>query len=204
MVMHPAEENPMWASLATITRDARGAAGEGELVCRIALPASEMRALVGDVVPTEHLTRFATWDPPQTLLADDAELAERLRAAGIAVVAPAASYGERQWDARDALEGALHRYHDHGETPWGMSAFEPDVAVVLVRGAPRILALLARLLKDIGRSGVVLDARDPRELRVFEIHSLDRDRIIVVFPDRSEEHRRDAGLDEVLRDLVYR
>jgi len=185
------DENPMWVALTTLAPDA----APSDLVCRIAIPFAVMRALIGDEVPTGDVARFPTWDAPHTLLADDEDLARLLRGLDIPVPRPVSPYALRQDDEREALNGALHRFHDHDERPWGMTAFDPRVGIVLVRGASRSSALLDQLLREVVQSGIVVDARDPRDVRVFALDVLERGRCILV----QSEEPRDLRGDEVLR-----
>ena len=106
----------------------------------------------------------------------------------------------RQWDEREALEAAMHRFRDHDERPWGMSAFEPRVGVVLAIGAPTVRDLLGRLVREVASSGLVIDARAPHDLRVFALDVLVRGRVIVVTADGAQELDAE-DLDRLLRDL---
>lgn len=187
------DENPMWVALATLAPDA----GWSDLVCRIAIPFAAMRALIGDEVPTGDVARFPTWDAPHTLLADDEDLARRLRDLDIPVPRPVSPYAVRQDDEREALNGALHRFHDHDERPWGMTAFDPRVGIVLVRGASRSQALLDQLLREVVQSGMVIDARDPHDLRVFALDVLERGRCILVQPEATRDLRGDEAMRAV-------
>ncbi len=191
MVNDAPDENPMWVALATLAPDA----ASSDLVCRIAIPFASMRALIGDEVPTGDVARFPTWDAPHTLLADDEDLARRLRDLDIPVPRPVSAYAVRQDDEREALNGALHRFHDHDERPWGMTAFDPRVGIVVVRGASRSHALLDQLLREVVQSGIVVDARDPHDLRVFALDVLECGRCILVQSDDT----RDLRGDEVAR-----
>lgn len=191
MVNDAPDENPMWVALAALAPDA----ASSDLVCRIAIPFASMRALIGDEVPTGDVARFPTWDAPHTLLADDEDLARRLRDLDIPVPRPVSAYAVRQDDEREALNGALHRFHDHDERPWGMTAFDPRVGIVLVRGASRSRALIDQLMREVVQSGIVVDARDPHDLRVFALDVLERGRCILVQSDDT----RDLRGDEVAR-----
>jgi len=187
------DENPMWVSLHTLAPDAgAGGDGAGDLACRVALPASSMAALIGAGVPTDHVARFPTWDAPHTLLADDEALAEAVRGLGVPVARPVSPYAVRQWDEREALEGAMHRFRDHDERPWGMSAYEPHTAVVLVIGAERVRGVLDRLV-EVATSGIVVDARDPRDVRVFVLAALERGRAILVTAAGAQDARGDEA-----------
>ncbi|MGE3855350.1 MAG: hypothetical protein AB7G21_00185 [Dehalococcoidia bacterium] len=182
------DENPMWVARSALAAEADAA----DLSCRVALPASSMAALIGAGVPTDQVARFPTWDAPHTLLADDEALAEAVRSAGVPVARPVASYAMRQWDEREALEGAMHRFRDHDERPWGMSAYEPHTAVVLALGAGRARDVLGRLV-EVAASGLVVDARVPRDLRVFALAALERGRVILVTAEGVEDARGDAA-----------
>ena len=188
----PTEVNPMWAP-----RPASGDASAATLLCRIALPTAEMRALLEGVTSVE-VPRAPTFDTPLALLADDADLAERLRAAGVRVPLAAGSYAERQWDAREAMETTAHRMFDHGEEGSGvtnMAALQHRSEIALVSGAARAADLLARLVdayEELARSGVVIDARDTRDLRVFALPTLERGRCIVVRRDGLDDHGASA------------
>lgn len=187
----------MWARLATLVEGA----ASNDLACRIAVPFADLLVLIGDEVPTDHLARFSTWDEPHTLLADDEELARRVRALGIPLAAPIAPYAIRQWDEREVLDAALHRFHDHDERPWGMSAFDPRVGIVLAIGAATVRPLLARLVHEVAPSGVVIDARDPRDLRVFVLDAIERGRVIAVADDSTLDLRNDDELDRLIASL---
>ena len=201
----PTEVNPMWGP-----RPASTSAPVGALLCRIALPTAEMRALL-EGVPSVEVPRTPTADAPLVLLADDDALAERLRGAGVRVPRAAGSYAERQWDAREAAETTAHRMFDHGEIGSGvtnMAALQHRSEVALASGAERAGALLARLLdgpEEVARAGLVVDARDPRDLRVFALPALERGRCIVVRADSLEDHAADADrttVEAALRALV--
>lgn len=176
------EENPMWAGLDVLAPDA----APGQPVCRLALPASAMTALVGTGAPSADVARFPTWDAPHTLLADDDALAEAVRGLGVPVVRPVSPYAVRQWDEREALEAAHHRLRDHDERPWGISAFEPQTAVVIAVGVERVRDLLDGV-RGVVTGGLVVDARDPRDLRVFALAVLERGRTILVAADGVED-----------------
>ncbi len=190
------DENPMWVRAAALA----GEAEVPDLVCRIAVPSSDMAALIGADVPGTDVARFPTWDAPHTLLADDEVLAEAVRDLGVPIARPVSPYAVRQWDEREALEGALHRLRDHDEQPWGMTAFEPRTAVILVRGASRVREVLGRLVRAVASSGLVIDARDTHDLRVFALPVLERGRVILVTPGATEDLRGD-DLDRLVLGL---
>jgi hypothetical protein len=185
--MNDADENPMWAGLATLA----GETGDRpvDLACRIAVPSAGMTALIGPDVPAGQVARFPTWDAPHTLLADDEALAEAVRSLGIPVARPVSPYAVRQWDEREALEGALHRFRDHDERPWGMSAYEPRTGVVLALGLATVRGLIGRLVREVAQSGLVIDARQAQDLRVFALDVLERGRVVLVTREGVEDVR---------------
>lgn len=186
----------MWVRAAAPAREAEAP----DLVCRIAVPSADMSALIGADVPGADVTRVPTWDAPHTLLADDEVLAEAVRDLGVPIARPVSPYAVRQWDEREALEGALHRLRDHDEQPWGMTAFEPRTAVILVRGAGRVREILGRLVRQVAATGLVIDARDAHDLRVFALPVLERGRVLLVRPGETEDLRGD-DLDRLLLGL---
>jgi len=203
------EVNPMWGSRAAVAASPhgahRGAAPvEGVPAIRIALPSAEVRALLDEQRGAHGVTQVITWDAPLMLLADDAGLAAELRARGVTIVLRGGTYAERQWDAREALEEAAHRFYDHQEE-WGvrgMTTRQPRTAVAIVEGGVQVHALLGALMRHGVGAGLVIDARDPLDLRVFVLEALDADRVILVRPEAVEEHPRSAIVEHLLDDLV--
>lgn len=185
--MNDADENPMWAPLAVLA--AAASTGAVDLACRMAVPSASMTALIGDDVPAGQVARFPTWDAPHTLLADDEALAEAVRGLGIPVARPVSPYAVRQWDEREALEGAMHRFRDHDERPWGMSAYAPRTGVVLALGIATVRGLIGRLVREVAPSGLVIDARQPEDLRVFALDVLERGRVVFVTREGVEDVR---------------
>lgn len=185
--MNDADENPMWTGLAALA----GEMGDRpvDLACRMAVPSASMTTLIGDGVPAGQVARFPTWDAPHTLLADDEVLAEAVRSLGIPVARPVSPYAVRQWDEREALEGALHRFRDHDERPWGMSAYEPRTGVVLALGVATVRGLLGRLVREVAQSGLVIDARRPQDLRVFALDAMERGRVVLATGEGVEDVR---------------
>lgn len=196
--MNEADENPMWTGLATLSGEI--ADRPVDLACRMAVAAASMTALIGEGVPAGQVARFPTWDAPHTLLADDETLAEAVRSLGIPVARPISPYAVRQWDEREALEGAMHRFRDHDERPWGMSAYEPRTGVVIALGAATVSRLLGRLMREVAPSGLVVDARRPHDLRVFALDVLERGRVVLVTGERVEDVRG-AETERVLNAL---
>lgn len=214
MDLDPGEANPMWtrrsALASTSYASHRGGAPRDDApACRIALPLAEVSALLANGRAGERaadrVTQVITWDAPLTLLADDHDLMERIQAMGVHVPVRGGTYAERQWDAREALEEVAHRYYDHGEGEWGVHGMitrQPHFLVAIVEGASPNRSLLTALMRTGVGSGLVVDARDPLDLRVFGVESLDHGRVLLVRADRVEEHRRDAVLEVVAQILL--
>ena len=211
MDLDPDELNPMWCprpALAASPHAAhRGAPPrEGAQACRIALPSADVGPVLDAQRGAACVTQVITWDTPLMLLADDAGLAERIRATGLAVLVRGGTYAERQWDAREVLEAVAHRYYDHGEGQWGvrgMVARQPRYTVAVVEGAPQVRALLSALIRHGEPKGLVIDAREPLDLRVFVVDTLPPERVLVVHTGDIEEHVRAEGAEAVLHDLVH-
>ncbi len=213
MDLDPNELNPMWASRAAIAASPHAAhrgdpPREGVACCRIAIASSEVRALLDAQRGAACVTQVITWDAPLLLLADDAPLAAQIRAAGMTIIERGGTYSERQWDAREALEEAAHRFYDHQET-WGvrgMTTRQPRTTVAIIEGALQVHALLSALVQfgavseNSGQqgAGLVLDGRDPLDLRIFVADSIEADRALVVHPAGLEEYRRAEVLERVL------
>ncbi len=199
----PDDEHPIWCDRASLARRsaALGAINVDEVVCRIALSSAEMRALLGTGAPPEGTTRIAAWDPPVMLLADDPSLATLLRAAGVDVPHVTSTFAQREGEARDRLAAATHRFEDHGEVAHG-NALDARVAVVIAWGHDRARQILDRLGREVAQSGLVLDARAPRELRAFVVASLPAGRAIIVGANGVDEASASdlaAALETVLR-----
>ncbi|MDA0300976.1 MAG: hypothetical protein O2822_00470 [Chloroflexi bacterium] len=209
MDLDPDEHNPMWAARIVLARSShgthRGAAPDPSVpAVRIALPMTEVRALLDEQRGADCVTQVVMWDSPLMLLADDVPLADRLRAHGLTILVRGGTYAERQWDAREALEEVAHRFYDHQEE-WGvrgMTTRQPRFTVAVVQGAPQIRALVGGLMRHGASAGLVIDARDPIDLRVFVVDALDADRVILVRPDHLEEHPRGAIVRRMMDDLV--
>lgn len=209
MDLDPTEVNPMWGDRAVLASSShaahRGAPpDEGVPAIRVALPSLEVRALLDEQRGARGVTQVITFDTPLLLLADDAALAGELRARGLTVLMRGGTYGERQWDAREALEEAAHRYYDHQEE-WGvrgMTTRQPRTTAVIVEGAPQVHALLAGVMRYGLGAGLVIDARVPIDLRVFVVDVLDADRVLLVRPEGATEHPRSAVVEHLLDDLV--
>jgi len=203
------EHNPMWADRAVIAASPhsahRGAPpSPGVPAIRIALPSSEVRALLDEQRGAHSVTQVITWDAPLMLLADDSALAAQLRALGVTIVLRGGTYAERQWDAREALEEAAHRFYDHQEE-WGvrgMTTRQPRTTVAIVEGTVQVQALLGALMHHGLGAGVVIDARVPADLRVFVVDALPVDHVLLVRTDGIEEHPRGADVERMLDDLV--
>lgn len=214
MDLDPDELNPMWATRAALAASPyaahRGDAPRaGVACCRVAIASSEVRALLDAQRGAACVTQVITWDAPLTLLADDRPLATQIRAAGVTVLDRGGTYAERQWDAREALEEAAHRFYDHQET-WGVRGMvtrQPRTTVAIVEGALQVHALLSALVgfgaptdgaDDRPGAGLVLDGRDPLDLRIFVVDSIDADCALVVHAAGVEEYRRAEVLERVL------
>lgn len=198
MDLDPDERNPMWALRAEIAASQhaghRGAPPDpASPAIRIALPSSEVRALLDEQRGAHGVTQVITWDTPLLLLADDAPLAARLRALGVTILLRGGTYAERQWDAREALEEAAHRFYDHQEE-WGvrgMTTRQPRTTVAIVEGAPQVHALLDALLRHgVAGGGLVLDVREPRDVRVFVVDAIDAGRVLLVRAEAIEDVTR--------------
>jgi len=202
MVAPPDDEHPMWCSRAALGRRQSGLAAldDAEVICRVALPAATMRGVISSGAPPEGMTRIAAWDPPAVLLADDPALAAMLRDAGIDVPLPSSTFAQRESDARNRLDAATHRFEDHGEVQHG-SALDARVAIVVAWGAEPVRTLLAGVVRE-ATSGVVIEARDPHNLRAFVLDAMDVGRVFLVRADATEEYRRGAGLDAALARLA--
>src|SRR6185503_9114126 len=97
MTLDPSEANPMLSPASGVA-------------ARIAATGVEVRALIEGAAGLEVMPTF---DAQLVLLADDHDLAERLRAFGLHLPRPAGTYAERQWDARESVEVSAHRIFDH-------------------------------------------------------------------------------------------
>jgi len=209
MDLDPDEHNPMWAfrlALAGSPHAAhRGAAPDLRVpTVRIALPTAEARALLDEQRGADCVTQVVMWDSPLMLLADDVALAERVRACGVTVLVRGGTYAERQWDAREALEEVAHRFYDHQEE-WGvrgMTTRQPRFTAALVQGAPQVRALLGALMRHGASAGLVIDAREPIDLRVFVVDALDADRVLLARDEGIQEHPRGALVGDLLVELV--
>lgn len=209
MDLDPEEHNPMWAPRPVIAGSAhsahRGAPPDpGVPALRIALPMTEVRALLDEQRGADCVTQVVMWDSPLMLLADDVPLADQLRARGLTILVRGGTYAERQWDAREALEEVAHRFYDHQEE-WGvrgMTTRQPRFAVAIVQGAPQVRALLGALMRHSASAGLVIDARDPIDLRVFVVDAVGADRVLLVRDGRIEEHPRGAMVEHLLDELV--
>ena len=208
------ELNPMWARRAALAASPHAAhrgdaPREGVACCRIAIASSEVRALLDAQRGAACITQVITWDAPLMLLADDGTFATQVRTAGVPVLDRGGTYAERQWDAREALEEAAHRFYDHQET-WGVRGMvtrQPRTTVAIVEGALQVHALLFALVQfgasteDAGEqrgAGLVVDGRDPLDLRIFVVDSIDADRALIVHPAGVEEYRRAEVLERLL------
>ena len=220
MELDPHELNPMWAPRTALAASPHAAhrgdaPREGAESCRVAIASSEVRALLDAQRGAACITQVITWDAPLMLLADDAPLTVQIRAAGVTIIERGGTYAERQWDAREALEEAAHRFYDHQET-WGvrgMTTRQPRTTVAIVEGALQVHALLSALVQfgappegagDERGAGLVLDGRDPLDLRIFVVDSIGADRALVVHPAGIEEYRRAEVLERVLGERPHR
>ena len=211
MDLDPSELNPMWGSRQALAASPhaahRGVAPDaGVPAIRIALPSREVRALLDEQRGVDCVTQVITWDAPLMLLGDDPALAAQLRALGVTILVRGGTYAERQWDAREALEEAAHRYYDHQEE-WGvrgMTTRQPRTTVALVEGARPVHALLGALMHHGVGAGLVIDAREAIDLRVFVVDTIDADRVLLVRAEGAEEHPRSAIVEHLLDDLVRR
>ena len=210
MDLDPGEENPMWARREALAASPyashRGPAPrEDERALRIAMTSVEVRAILDGEHSAECVSQVVTWDAPLILLADDTHLADRVTALGVHVVLRGGTYAERQWDAREALEEVAHRYYDHGEGHWGVRGMitrQAHTTVAIVQGTAPVLAVLGVLMQRDDGPGIVIDARDPLDLRVFGVEALAQERVILVRTGGVEEHRRVTIVGEALRDLL--
>ncbi|MGE3855922.1 MAG: hypothetical protein AB7G21_03055 [Dehalococcoidia bacterium] len=209
MDLDPTEHNPMWTDRVALAAS-HHAAHRGETpdasipALRIALPSVQVRALLDEQRGARGVTQVITWDTPLMLLADDVTLAARVRALGVTVQLRGGTYAERQWDAREALEEAAHRFYDHQEE-WGvrgMTTRQPRTTVAIVEGAMQVRALLGALMHHGVGAGVILDVREPADLRAFVVDALEDDRVLLARPDGVEERARGPELERVLVDLV--
>ena len=202
---HLQVKNPMWGwpirhplPLPDVERP------EEKAVARFAYQSRAENLGVGWTDEVDVIAGGTTWDAPLTLLSDDEPLARQLQELGVDAQPPALPYAERQHQGDRGLQQALDEWAEdfrrRGEQPPAIGGFEPGVEVLVLAAVTLRLLLpaIARFVKDLAHGGVVIDARDPNELRIVEVESLDRDRIVTVFDDHAEELRRDDDLQEIL------